>query len=553
MLLILGLDGATLDLVEPWAADGTLPNLARLMREGTWGPLASTIPPATFPGWTTFMTGVNPGRHGIFDFTRKEPGAYRVRFVNGTYRKAPTVWNLLSSAGRRVTVLGLPGTYPPEPINGYMVSGFDTPVTLRADRSFVYPPSFAADLERAGGFPFADFQEFDVGPGWHARALTSLLEGIERKGRLAEQLLVQEPWDCLMLLLGESDTVAHHFWGHHDPASPRFDRVGAAELGDPVRKIYAALDRLIGRLIDVVPGTRVMIVSDHGFGGAGDTALYLNRWLAEQGWLAWAPRRTGATLAAAARAAAIRSIPERLQARCFRMGNGRIANRIESGVRFGGIDWSGTMAFSEELNYFPSIWLNVRGCEAAGVIPSGEYRRVCAEIIARLLEWKDPVRGSKVVRRVWQRDEVYDGPQVGLAPDLILDLATPDGYSYSCLSSRGQAGPAVERLNADALVGGKRHGMSGSHRPDGLFVLAGGGIASQRVSGTHIADMAPTILALTGLQAPAGWDGRAILCVGAADEALAEAEAAAPAPELPYDAVDEAVLRERLTQLGYLE
>ena len=142
MLLIVGLDGATLDLVEPWATDGTLPNLAQLLREGAWGPLGSTVPPATLPGWTTFMTGVNPGRHGVFDFTRRDPGDYQVRFVNATFRKAQTVWRLLSDADRRVSVLGLPGTYPPEAINGCMISGFDTPVTTRSDDSFA-PPSTA--------------------------------------------------------------------------------------------------------------------------------------------------------------------------------------------------------------------------------------------------------------------------------------------------------------------------------------------------------------------------------------------------------------------------
>jgi hypothetical protein len=164
MLLILGLDGATLDLVEPWIAEGRLPHLARLRRDGAWGRLASTVPAATFPSWTSFMTGVNPGRHGVLDFTRRERGEYRVRFVNATYRKAPTIWRLLSDAGRRVSVLGLPGTYPPEPINGYMVSGFDTPVTTRADERFVYPPAFADEVAAAGGFPFADFQEFSIGP-----------------------------------------------------------------------------------------------------------------------------------------------------------------------------------------------------------------------------------------------------------------------------------------------------------------------------------------------------------------------------------------------------
>src|SRR4051794_34953860 len=342
MLLILGLDGATLDLVEPWVADGTLPNLGRLIGAGAWGRLASTIPAATFPSWTTFMTGVNPGRHGVFDFTRRDPGAYRVRFVNSTFRKAHTVWRLLSEGGRRVGVLGVPGTYPPEPINGCMISGFDTPVTTRADASFVHPPELAADVAAAGGFPFADFQEFRIDSGWHARALASLCDGIERKTTLAERLLTRERWDCFMLMFGESDTAAHHFWSFHDRRSPRYDAAGAAALGNPLRTVYAALDDAIGRLLARVPGATVLIASDHGFGGVGTTALRLNRWLAEEGYLAFAPRRRGSRAAGALRAAAVRAIPARWQAPCFRAAGGRLVSRIESGVRFGGIDWRGT-------------------------------------------------------------------------------------------------------------------------------------------------------------------------------------------------------------------
>jgi predicted AlkP superfamily phosphohydrolase/phosphomutase len=549
MLLILGLDGATLDLVEPWAADGTLPNLARLRRGGAWGRLASTVPAATFPSWTTFMTGVNPGRHGIFDFTRREPGAYRVRFVNASFRKARTVWRLLSEAGRRVSVLGLPGTYPPEPLNGYMISGFDTPVTTRADASFVHPPEFAAEVARTGGFPFADFQEFRVGPGWHARALTRLCDGIERKAHLAEGLLTRERWDCFMLLFGESDTAAHHFWSFHDRASPRYDAAGAAALGNPLRTVYAALDHAVGRLLARVPDATVLIVSDHGFGGTGTTALRLNRWLAQEGYLAFAPRRR-ARWAGALRGAALRLLPARWQAPCFRAAGGHLASRLESGVRFGGIDWDGTRAFSEELNYFPAVWVNVRGRDDAGTVPVARYQATCDELAERLLTWHDPLNGGRVVRQVWRRDRLYHGPYTSLAPDLVVDLETPAGYAYVGLPSWGHEGPALEAMDPAALAGGKLAGMSGSHRRDGLFVLAGPGVLPGYVDGAQIADMAPSIVALCGLPVPAEWDGRTLPCV---DGGAVGQPAVAPAAgvEVPYSAGQEADLERRLTRLGY--
>jgi predicted AlkP superfamily phosphohydrolase/phosphomutase len=550
MLLILGLDGATLDLVEPWIAAGRLPHLARLRDAGAWGRLASTVPPATFPSWTTFMTGVNPGRHGVLDFTRRDGGEYRVRFVNATYRKAPTIWRLLSDAGRRVSVLGLPGTYPPEPINGYMVSGFDTPVTLRADASFVYPPAFADEVAAAGGFPFAEFQEFTIGPGWHAEACRRLCDGIERKVALAARLLAREPWDCFMLLFGESDTAAHHFWALHDAGSPRHDAAQAAALGDPLATVYAALDAAIGRLTALVPDATVLVVSDHGFGGAGTTAVHLNRWLAAQGLLRFAPRAAGARWAGRLRAAAVRAVPEAWQARCFRLAAGAVASRVESGVRFGGIDWSATRAFSEELNYFPSIWLNVQGRDRCGTVPVGEYGALCETLRAALRAWRDPQTGAPVVANVWHRDDLYHGPAVASAPDLVLELATPGGYSYVGVPSYGSDGPAVEALDPAAL-GGKLAGMSGSHRPDGLFMLAGPAVAPGRVEGAGIADLAPTILALCGVAAPADWDGRALAALRRAP--LASVAAAAPAtPETDYDDAAAADLQRRLEQLGYL-
>src|SRR6185503_4825086 len=221
-LVVVGLDGATLDLIAPWAADGTLPHLAKLCARGAWGRLRSTVPPATFPAWTSLVTGVNPGRHGVLDFAERVPGTYRVRFVNGSARRAPALWTRLCAAGRRVAVLTVPATYPPEPVDGVMVSGFDSPLTTAIDGSFVHPRALYRDIrDVVGRVPFADFQEVTTGPGWHEHALARLLDGIERRSALARMLCARESWDALMVVFGESDTVAHHFWRFHDPRSPR--------------------------------------------------------------------------------------------------------------------------------------------------------------------------------------------------------------------------------------------------------------------------------------------------------------------------------------------
>lgn len=551
MLLIFGLDGATFNVIRPLVAEGRLPALGHMMREGAWGPLRSTTPPVTFPAWTSFMTAVNPGRHAIFDFSRREPGSYRVRFLNATHRKAPTIWRLMSDAGRRVAVLGLPGTYPPEPVAGVMVSGFDTPVTLRAGRDFCFPRELYDVIRRFGGFPFAEFQEAAVDRQWYSRALDSLLAGIERKVRLAKHLLASEQYDCFLLLFGESDTVSHHFWRFWDPESPRFEAQAPARLREAVASVYEALDAAVGEITGLIPDADVMVVSDHGFGGVGTRAVRINRRLASRGLLSWrAGRARGETAAGRLRRAALRWVPEGMQARLFRLGGGWMPARVETAIRFGGIDWSRTVAFSEELNYAPAVWLNVEGREPAGTVPTRDYEATREQVIRDLLAWRDPDSGEPVVARAWRREEVYRGPWVHLAPDILLELATPGGYSYVVLPSEARDGPDVEEVAAQ--MEGRLGGLSGSHRPDGVFLARGPHIRAGCVPGARIEDAGASALALTRTPLPADLDGRVLPCVTVPVEQGRPTDGAAFTEERHYSEAEDEEIARRLEKLGYL-
>jgi predicted AlkP superfamily phosphohydrolase/phosphomutase len=522
-VLLIGIDGAEPTLVRQWINDGSLPNLGRLAERGSFLPCQSTIPPATFPAWTTCVTGVNPGKHGVFDFTEMAPGKYALRFVNATYRRAPALWNVLSSAGKRVCVLGVPGTYPPEKINGVMVSGFDSPVCTAVDASFVQPPS---EYELVKDWRFADFQEADIGEGWHEMAFNQLMSGIDAKERIALSLLKREPWDFFMIVFGESDTVAHHFWPYHDPNSPRH----MPGMHDAIRQIYARIDRAIGQLIAAAGEDRVvMIVSDHGFGGAGTGVIHINNWLAERGHLHFAASRDSL-----AKRLAMRFVPPSWQGRIFRALSG-LAARAEGQSRFGGIDWNKTIAWSEELNYFPSIRLNVRGREPHGQIDPSEYTAVCRKLCDELESWE-------VIQRAMPRDDIYDGPFVSNAPDIVLQLALEDGYSHSCLRSRG--GPAFRRISRTEFVGGKGKGMSGNHRAAGTLII------SEPVfcGAASLQDVAPTVLSLLSIPA-ASMDGTSLVS-GARTSASVVARAGAVTA---YSPDQEREIESRLRKLGYFE
>lgn len=511
-------------------AEGRLPHLSRMRERGGYMPLRSTRPPATFPAWTTCVTGVNPGRHGIFDFTEPVPGAHALRFVNSSYRKAPALWDILSEAGKRVGILGVPATYPPEKVNGFMVAGFDSPVATRIDPSFVYPPILYPEVK---GWHFADFQEDNIGPHWHERALPSLLEGVDKKAAIACKLLQRESWDFFMVVFGESDTVSHHFWMFHDPDSPRH-RPG---MEFAIRAVYQRLDDAVGRLIDAAgDDVTVGIVSDHGFGGAGTGVVHLNNWLAEQGYLHFTQASGGGAL----KWLAMAMVPGHWRGVLFRKLR-PLAAHAESRARFGGIDWPRTQAWSEELNYFPAIRLNVKGRDPRGCVAPQEYEAVLDELCAKLEAWPP-------VAHAWPRAQLYKGPHVEKAPDIILELALENGYSHSCLRARG--GPAFRRIRSEEAAGGKERGMNGNHRAEGVLFLSE---AAKRTTAS-LEDIAPTVLSALGVPAPP-MDGHPLLGDIAATAAASESGENPLPPGLtkPYTPEEEERIEARLRGLGYYE
>ncbi len=534
--LQIGLDGADPALVGRWMGEGRLPNLAALVGRGALLPCRSTTPCATFPAWTTCVTGVNPGRHGILDFTCVTPGRYAIEFVNSAWRAVPTIWNVLSDAGKRVCVLGVPATYPPEAVNGVLVSGFDSPVCTAVDRSFVYPEAAWDDVK---AWRFADFQESDIGPEWHAMAFERLMRGIAEKERIALRMLNREPWDFFMAVFGESDTVAHHFWLFHDPKSPRH-RPGFEHA---IRDVYARLDESVGKLVEAAgDGVVVGVVSDHGFGGSGSGVVHLNNWLAERGHLAFAPERGGLL-----KRAAMALTPGTWQGALFRRFQG-LAARAESASRFAGIDWQRTRAWSEELNYFPSVRVNLRGRDPEGVVAPGDYDAFARDLCAELESWD-------AIAKAWRRDEIYDGPHADRAPDIVIELALEDGYSPSCLRSRG--GRAYRRLRPEEHLGGKERGMTGNHRPVGVFALS----EPVQARECSLLDVAPTVYAALGVAGPA-MEGRSLLTVEAGVSGETRAgETPAPPGRVgvlgervaAYSAEESAAIEARLRDLGYFE
>lgn len=558
-VLIIGLDGATFDLIMPWVESGRLPQLARLLRDGVSGKLRSTIPPMSPPAWNSFMTGKNPGKHGIFDFTERKPQSYEARFINAGWRKTPAFWHALGEAGKRVGILSVPFTYPPEKVNGIMVSGMDAPgVAGLVDRSATYPPELCDEIRSMVG-------DYPMGPNLFAytdpaEMVEAAVRTIEQKTAAALYLYQKEPWDCFLFVLGETDAASHRFWRFCDPASP-LRNGGASDpaVSDGMCRVYQKADEAIGRFLDLAADdTCVIVMSDHGNGGNGDKAVYLNRWLEHEGWLRF---KTGNGFVPAAlertKRFGLRVIPPRIKRLIYRLTN--IPNTVESWVRFSAVDWQRSRAYSEETPYFPSIWINLKGREPLGVVEPGDYAATCDRIRAALERWRDPYTGQKMVKRVFRREELYSGPYVDLAPDLTIEWNLDGAYSYLFRPSSGRKRPPVCKLDPSEMKTVK----SGDHRDHGIFVAVGPDLkAAETIKDAEIVDLVPTILYLSGLPIPTDVDGRVLGgifregYVAARPVRHVDADAAeagsTTAPRGFSDEEEEAV-KTRLQGLGYIE
>jgi predicted AlkP superfamily phosphohydrolase/phosphomutase len=533
------------------------------MARGAFAALRSVVPPATLPNWTTLLTGVNPGRHGVFDFTVRT--GYRVQFTAGSVRALPTWLSRLDAAGLRCASLFFPGTYPPEPLqHGVYMSGWDAPVAFEADASFVWPRALHREIvARFGPSRFDDVNEFEAdAPGWHAQLPGALCRRIERRVELARWLLERSQFDVFAIYFGESDTAAHHLWSLHDPRSPRRPaQVSAAEQAGLAR-VYRSLDSAVGALLAAAggDGVELSVVSDHGSGGASDKVVYLNRALCEAGLLTPRTRPWTHALVARSKDLALTQLPPRLRERLFRSAGALLPGLLESRVRFGAIDMRRTQVFSDELNYFPALHYNLQGRDPQGTVTAFELPALRSRVEAALYALRDPSTGQPIVRRVLAREELFHGPMLARAPDLLLELALSDGYSYNLMPSSAPAAASgvFRRLDSSEYLGRKGRSLAGSHRDRGLFIAAGPSVRPAGEIDAGIADVAATLLARLNLGLDdmlASLDGRVLREVLSlpcdAPQTVLPAAATPAATRMTQS--QSARVEERLRRLGYIE
>jgi predicted AlkP superfamily phosphohydrolase/phosphomutase len=523
-VLIIGWDGADWRILDPLLERGALPNLRSLLDRGGRAVLRSTIPTHSWAAWPSFLTGVDPVDHGVYDILEIRRGAGRQFPV--TYRsiRERTFLHDLTAAGTETVMVNVPLTSPPPAVSGKLVAGG----VLPKGRPFTHPESLAADLARAGSpFPIngMSWTTFRHRP---EPFLDEAAELTRARQRATEHLLVTTDWRVACAVFVATDRIQHCMSEYLSPDHPAYAERSKDALAAKVVDVYRLLDEGLGSLVDRTgPDDLVLFMSDHGMQSCTGT-VNMDRLLADLGFLEfsasnaifgpmqWGPLRSAA-----------RKVYDLLGL------HGKVSLPQS-------VNWTKTRAYTGIRSTGEGVNVNLAGRESDGAVAPADFDRVRDELAERLAAFVDPRTGKHPVARVLRREEVFKGRYAQDAPDLLLEPAP----LYSLTHARHAVEPA--------------DWISGDHRLDGVLVAAGPNVDRRAFPETaNLVDLAPTILASSGTPSSVRHTGRVLTEAvgGVAAAAAGDPESSQPAPTTA-EGLDEAEaeeVEEHLRGLGYLE
>ena len=550
-VILLGLDGGTFSLLRPWIEDGLMPNLGKIMEQGTSGELASTIPATTPPAWSTCVTGKNPGKHGIYDFRESFLRDPRAPLVNSRSLRSKKLWHILADHSKKVGLVSVPITYPPEKVNGFCISGLLTP---DSESTYTSPAELKEQLLKAiGDFVVnIDIPKYDVDAQEDALAfLQETLYSLQKRRDAFFHLMAEQQWDFFMIVFIFADRIQHLLWKYIDPQTQLYATERAAQLREKIRECFATFDEMLGQLLaQLDQETQLFIMSDHGFGSTR-AWINVNTYLARLGLLRL---KRGQAISKKLFCTAMnigespwmkKLLPENIQ----RMVRNKIRgtrSSFKSDVQ-SAIDWERTKAFFVSIPT-QGIFINVKRDGFGLVDPGQEYQQLRELIKEKLLQLRDPWTKDQVVDQVWFKEEIYSGPQAQFAPDLIF---VARDYAYL----------GRQLFGDHKIIRSAEHLPVGFHRSNGIFIARGSEIQQGRqIQGANIADIAPTVLYSMGLPVPDDMDGKVLREIFS-EELLQRNPVEYVKADLDQEGEEEETyseeesqkIKERLRSLGYIE
>ncbi|MDZ7334040.1 MAG: alkaline phosphatase family protein [candidate division KSB1 bacterium] len=498
-VVIIGLEGATFNLIHPLINRNSLPFFQKLMGKASYGIVKSNLPLNSACNWTSLFTGMNPGKHNIYDYLRYDNGSYQPDLIGSDSFKAPLLWNIASANNVQTILLNAPIATCPEPLNGIMVSGM-----LSSHHScYAYPESIAKQLQQ---------QDYvvDCSAARHddpERYFEMITQTLIKQEQVFLQLIQQYPWRLAIVTFNALGKVQHNFWRQRDK----------------LESLYIQLDRFINQIYKATLGnTYFIVVSHHGFKSV-NKKFFVNEWLWELGLLEkritiHQPRttdvydlldqnlsqekhfitdllsKTGLTKDN------IRSVlPVEIAEFLKRLVPRRIKKFFPK--EYLDILWEKTQAYFVSTNV-QGININLKGREPQGIIaPGAEYEQLRNRIITELYRLRDPYTFENVIDQVYRREELFDGEYQAAAPDIII---VPAKYEYYLDAGKRTCRLFIGSTNDDYPV----HAY---HEPKGVFFMTGPDvIRGQNLGEISIFDIAPTVLYLLGLPLNQKFDGRVL-------------------------------------------
>jgi len=543
-VLVIGLDGVSLGLIESWAQEGELANFRKIMENGASGRLMSVIPPYTPPAWTSFMTGKNPGKHGIFGFTGKNTG-----IMNASYIDGKTLWRILSDHGKKVIVINVPMTFPVERVNGILISGYMAP----PHDIYTYPQNLKEKLR----IKFPDYRVYmdtDDPLGGDEKATDSWLKELylitKQNLEVTTYFMRNFEWDFLMTVLMGTDWISHVFWRYEDPASG-YSIEMAKKYKGTIPRYYQEIDSILKKILDQIDeDTMVIIMSDHG-SRSFHQVFCLQEWLMKVGLLKIKekdPRNVGFWLSRMG--VSLEKLMTLMSAHRKLLGLGRwiwSTFQLDSFIA-SSADWSKTRAYPAQ----GGIYINLKGREPHGIVePGKDYEEVREFLLQRLLAYRDPKSGEKVFNRIFRKEEIYSGSHLDEAPDLAFVAEGPYLVSRGLLVPR-EIVRFAKNFTPEIL-------QSAKHEIEGALLVMGGNVRkNMKIRNASIVDLTPTILYALGVPIPSDMDGRPLKELFEPSSQLAESSTRYQAAEVRrkkrhyLTKEDSEEIAKRLEALGYL-
>jgi predicted AlkP superfamily phosphohydrolase/phosphomutase len=507
--LLVGLDAACWEYIEPLLTRDRLPTLQRLMHSGTWGTLNSTMPPWTPTAWSSLITGKNPGKHGVFDLLWRRPNGYEFSPTNANRRAGTPFWKRLNEHGLRVGLVNVPFTYPPDSLEGFVVCGFGAPNSVQ---EIAYPADALSWLREKYPFfePAVDFEFLRTAPP--PDIFSKEVEHQTQQVYIAQELSERYQVDVLVINLMLTDHANHKM--------PTLEQVQEA---------YERSDLHLSNLIENFQPDNIMLISDHGSSRLkGD--FFLNAWLRDQGYY------TQASQTASERSVSLNwillqwlqyqygwsGVIEKVTRRFLREILLKLPDPIMDRfwARVGEVipfarehvlfkdqpDFPLTKVFPGST-YSGLLFFNILGREPSGIIPIGNRHHLINELSEKLHQIEDPDTKQPLFSNIYSSEDLYNGFLVENAPDLILD-----SYDKGWNIRTSKHVPQPERIRDKYFLEASHRRDYGWHTREGIFVFSGRSFGTGKTSiNSHLMDIPSTLLHLYGIPIPEDYDGRVLV------------------------------------------